>query len=95
MSPNSVYLLHEHLPEYGLAVHLYVSDSKITRTTFSIVKIIESSRKPLTVFPVSVLFEQLSKDEQHQLEKDVEQIYSVVTGRAIVGEIIKKEYEFS
>ena len=28
MSPNSVYLLHEHRPEYGLAVHLYLEDGR-------------------------------------------------------------------
>ena len=97
MSPNSVYLLHEHLPEYGLAVHFYIESKKILRISFSILKIIESGEKILTVYPVDLYKEVIKNNKQAliQLEKDIIQIYNTVTGKIISDHsIIKKEYDF-
>lgn len=85
MSPNSNYLLHDHLPEYGLAVHLYIEDKKIQKTTFSILKIVEGKRSILSVWPI----EQLSKPN----EKEIKQVYQAVTGRALTEPVIRPEYE--
>ena len=85
MSPNSSYLLHEHLPEYGLAVHLYIEDQKIQKTTFSILKIVEGKRSSLSVWPI----EQLSKPN----EKEIKQIYHTVTNRELTAPVIRPEYE--
>lgn len=93
MSPNSVYLLHDHLPEYGLAVHLYV-ERKIVRCSFSILKIVESPDKPLTVYPVDEYVSLLNKkDDIEKLKADVSQIYTTVTGEHLSDEfVLQREY---
>ncbi len=85
MSPNSSYLLHDHLPEYGLAVHLYIEDKKIQKTTFSILKIVEGKRSILSVWPI----EQLSKPN----EKEIRQVYQAVTNRELTAPVVRSEYE--
>ena len=85
MSPNSSYLLHDHLPEYGLAVHLYIEDKKIQKTTFSILKIVEGKRSILSVWPI----EQLSKPN----EKEIRQVYQAVTNRELTAPVVRPEYE--
>lgn len=85
MSPNSVYLLHENLPEYGLAVHLYVDDKEIKRTTFTIIKIIEEKGTILSVWPVDKL--------PRPNWKEIKQIYETVTNRELIGSVIQPEYE--
>lgn len=87
MSPNSVYLLHEHLPEYGLAVHLYIENKKIINTTFSILKIVETKDKMLSVYPVDIL------PKIESLEDDVNHIYKSVTGKILEDHVIRHEYE--
>ena len=85
MSPNSVYLLHENLPDYGLAVHLYIEDKKIVRTTFSVLKIIEPKGKMLTVWPIDML----AKPN----EEDIKKLFKAVTGNELSGKIVRHEYE--
>ncbi len=90
MSPNSVYLLHENLPDYGLAAHLYLEHKRIVKTTFSILKIIEDGC--LTVYPADVYAEICSAEEKEKLEKDVRQICRTVTGTELTEDVIRKEY---
>ena len=85
MSPNSAYLLHENLPDYGLAVNLYVEHKSIVKTTFTILKIIEKDKLMLSVYPVDQLSEPSVKDIKH--------IYRTVTGRDLSEPIIRSEYE--
>lgn len=85
MSPNSSYLLHEHLPDYGLAVHLYIEDKKIHKTTFSILKIVEGKKSSLSVWPI----EQLSKPN----ENEIKQVYQAVTGKELTAPVVRPEYE--
>ena len=93
MSPNSVYLLREHLPEYGLAVHLYV-EGKVIRIAFSILKIVETKDKPLTVYPVDVYASLLTEREAlEKLKTEVSQIYTTVTGETLNREsVLQREY---
>lgn len=92
MSPNSVYLLNEHLPEYGLAVHLYVKNKQIRKTAFSILKIVEEKGQMLTVWPVDAYYVECSDRQRDELEKHVKQIYRTVTGRELTDSIIQREY---
>lgn len=85
MSPNSVYLLHEDLPEYGIAVHLYIDGKTIVRITFSILKCVEEAKSMLTVWPVEKL--------AHPCEEEIKKIYHTVTGKALLEPIIRSEYE--
>ena len=85
MSPNSVYLLHDNLPEYGLMVHLYIEERQIVRTAFSILKMVEEKGKMLTVWPVDKLKE--------PCKEDIRRIYRTVTGKDLTGETVRHEYE--
>lgn len=93
MSPNSVYLLHENNPEYGLAIHIYYVGDSFT-ITFSVLKMIEIKNKPLEVWPIDILYERLSSEEKKQLTEDVKRIYKRITGKSITSQIIRKEYEY-
>ena len=82
MWPNSDYVEHSTLPEYGLAAHLYVSGGKIQKTAFSVFKMVQSETEPLTVVPVDELYAQLVGEAKAQLLSDVQQIVLRVAGRA-------------
>lgn len=93
MSPNSTIILKEHLPEYGLAMHLYIEDKKIEKVTFSILKAVEKRKKMLVSWPVDELYNELKTDkEKEKLKKDVTQVYKYVTGKEPEDNIIKREY---
>lgn len=90
MSPNSVYLLHENLPKYGIAAHLYLEDARIVKTSFSILRILEEDF--LTVYPVDDYAKRCSPDEMKLLSMEVRQIFQTVTGNEIDGDLFRKEY---
>jgi len=93
MSPNSVYLLHENLPEYGIAVHLYLNKGDIEQVTFSVLKIVETKGKMLTVYPTDELYQKLSNEYQKKkLLREVRRIYKVVTGTEADSILIQREY---
>lgn len=97
ISPSSVYLLHENLPDYGLAVHFYI-ENKIIRITFSILKMIEKVNKKLTVYSVEKYGEQLNRqDELDMLKEHVKRIYRTVTGQELndCENILRREYIFN
>lgn len=56
MAPFSAYAARETLPEYALAVHLYLEKGKIAKTTFSLTKIIEEDDGLITGYPVEDLY---------------------------------------
>ena len=94
MSPNSVYLLHENLPDYGIAAHLYFNNGKIVKTSFSVLKIVEPKGKMLTVWPVDEYVEALQNAaEIEKTGRDVGCVYTAVTGKVFKG--IEREYLFS
>lgn len=86
MSPNSVYLLHDNLPEYGLIVHLYIKDKRICKITFSILKIIEEKGRMLSVWPVDSL--------SYPCKRDIMIIYKTLTGQEITDPIVRHEYDY-
>ena len=96
MSPNSVYLLRENLPDYGLAVHFYVEKKHIQKVTFSILKIVEKKGQYLSVYPANYYIDSLSdKDEVKKVQCEIKQIYGKVTGSKVTELDIKNEYTFS
>lgn len=87
MSPNSFYVPHENLPDYGLAVHLYTENGKIARTTFSILKIVETKERPLTVYPADQYLDGLAdREEFERAKRNVFQVFTTVTGRQATDE---------
>ena len=93
MSPGTFYSIPECLPEYGLAVHLYVDEKKIQKITFSIFKMIQEEGLPMRIVPVDDLHCQLNGEEKDKLVREVAVIYSRVTGKADVTAAVQKEYD--
>lgn len=93
MSPNSSIIVNKNLPEYGLAMHLYLNGNKLEKVTFSILKAVEKRGKQLVSWPVDELYKTLKSQKERQLlEKHVRQVYQYVTGKAPVDEVIRREY---
>lgn len=96
MTPRSDIIVHEHLPEYGLAMHLYVDGKKIERVTFSILKAVAKRGKQLVSYPVDELYATLKSERaKRRLERDVRQVLSWVIGNVPDGELIQREYELT
>lgn len=92
MSPDSVYVLHEHHPEYGLVAHLDIEDGRIAAVSFSIVKIVMQKGR-LVVWPVDDLHRTLTEPhEKELLEREVREIRRRVSGRDPEDDIIRSEY---
>lgn len=91
MSPNSVYLIREDLPDYGLAAHLYVEGGRIAKATFSMLKIVED--KQLRVYPVDEYYRTLTDDRQREkVLREVRQLHLTVTGNEAGEDPIRREY---
>ena len=94
MSPNSAIIVKENLPEYGLAMHLYVEDKAITKVTYSILKAVEKRGSQLISWPIDELYAALKTEKQKEkLRNDVAQILQYVTGKCPAEVTIQREYE--
>ncbi|MFS0645395.1 CapA family protein [Siminovitchia sp. 179-K 8D1 HS] len=97
ISPSSVYILHENLPEYSIMMHIYLEKNKnnirLSKATFSILKIIESKNHNLTVYPVIELIKK-AKDEKEKKEliNDVTIIYNRFLNKNIKNIEIRDEF---
>lgn len=92
MSPLSSLMLLEYLPQYELAMHLYVEDKKIVKTTFTLLKAVETKGSQVVAWPVDELYETLDAKGKAALEADVRQMYRTVTGCQLEGPVIRREY---
>ena len=93
MSPCTFYQVPESLPEYGLAIHLYV-DGKIEKITISIIKMVESENEPLHTVPVHTLYGELEGEARDRLVADVAAVFKRVTGRELPAAPLLQEYDF-
>ena len=93
MSPLSSLMLHEYLPDYGLAAHLYLEEGKLVKTTFSILKIVEKKGQQVCAWPVDEYAKTVqTASELKELHNHVKQVYKTVTGQDIQNDIIQREY---
>ena len=95
MDPLSSLMLQELLPYYGLAVHLYVRDKKIVKTTFSLLKMIREKGQQIQTWPVDELYETLDEKGRAQLEAEVTKVYSMVNETPLEGPVIRREYDLT
>ena len=93
MSPNSTIIAKQMLPGYGLAMHLYIEEGKLTKTTVSILKAVEKRGQILTSWPVDELYETLSAKDQKKLVADVQKVLGWLFDGKYEGETICREYE--
>lgn len=70
ISPSSVYVLHENLPQYSIMLHLYydVEKNKCNKVSFSILKVVENEDCSLEVFPIEKLFDKMTS---HKGREDI------------------------
>lgn len=84
ISPSSLYLVRENLPEYSVLLHFYFDKGNMSlcKVTFSILKIVESGRGNLSVYPVNVLYDKcVFASERELLTKDCTKIYNIFTDK--------------
>lgn len=91
LSPSSVYLLRERLPEYGAAFHLTFEERGV-RPSFSVLKITEDGDGVPVAWPADLLYGRLNEDEKAALLRDVNLIASRLTGRNLADCAVKEEY---
>lgn len=93
LSPSSIYVLHEHLPNYGLILNFYVDGTGIRRRTYSIIKMLESEKGLLDVLPVYDLQNKLSGSALEELKTDVNQLRQRVEQKLVEDYDIHEEYD--
>lgn len=95
ISPSSIYVLPDDLPEYGVMLHLYFSEKKVEKMTFTIFKMVESENGNLTVYPIDELYGLLKSSDKSDLIEDSRRIYKVFTRREDSNFKILSEYELA
>ena len=86
MYPVGDYLDMSCLPEYGMAVHLYLTNKKIQKVTFSLFKMYLQNGD-MAVVPVDVLLERMEdRREREELIRDVNSLCRRITGKTIFHE---------
>ena len=96
MSPMTGYMssVPETLSEYGMVLHIYISDKKLTRAGFSLFKAVQDESHPLRAVPVTELLSEIT--EPAQREKTVAEILEVcgrITGRSVSS--VEEEWPLS
>lgn len=92
LSISADYIVHESLPEYSMALHVYIDvDSKrIDHATFSILKIIEDEKKRITVYPIHELPNDFLDEKTR---KEITEIFNRITGKSVSTADICAEYD--
>lgn len=97
ISPSSVYIIPDNLPEYSIMLHIYLNSKskKLEKISFSILKIIEFDDGSLTVYSIKDLAKILPNSEKNRLIKDITFIYNRFTGESKKKVNIEKEYSIN
>lgn len=69
ISPSSVYLVHDNLPEYSIMPHLYLDpiNKRINKITFTILKIVEDANGQLEVYPLKKLIKETTSIKRKKI----------------------------
>lgn len=95
ISPSSLYLVRENLPEYSVLLHFYFDKERMSlyKVTFSILKIVESKNGNLSVYPINALYDKCNiTSEREVLISDCTKIYNTFTGKKKTAIEILDEY---
>ena len=93
MNPKSYLAMPEILTNYGYALHLYVENKKIAKVTFSMLKNCVMPGGQIASCPVDELYAEATEKEKKILEKEIRQLYGIVTGKVLKENIVRREYE--
>src|SRR5699024_2979878 len=94
ISPSSVYVIHEDLPEYSVMPHIYLDKKtkKTVRVTFSILKIVEDKSGSITVYPIDKLVDKVDEKTKEKINYNATVIYNRFLGANQKKLQIKQEY---
>src|SRR5690625_3985634 len=78
ISPGSVYVIDDDLPEYSIMLHFYIGakSKKVEKVTFTILKIVEFEDESLTVYPIDHLYEVVDHNEKTEIVLNATKIYN-------------------
>ena len=93
MNPKSYLAMPEILTHYGYALHLYVEDKKIAKVTFSMLKNCVMPGGQIASCPVDELYAEATEKEKKVLEKEIRQLYGIVTGNVLKENPVRREYD--
>ncbi len=93
ISPSSVYLLRQDLPEYAVVWYLTVGANGVAGTSFSVLKIVEDGDGVPVAWPADRLYDTLTGGGRAALLADVERICRRFTGRTDRFDRVQREYE--
>jgi len=95
ISPSSVYIINEDLPEYSIMLHLYLGkfSKEIEKITFSILKIEESESGNLKVYPITELIKKnKTENERRRVISNTTIIYNRFLNKNIKQLKLKDEF---
>lgn len=96
ISPSSVYLLNEYLPDYSIMLHLYLNshNSSLEKATFTILKMVEDKKQYVSVYPIKDLFDNMhTKNEKERVVEDITKIHNLFLGGNSKKIEVLDEYE--
>ena len=94
MSPMTGYMssVPETLPAYGMALHVYVGEGKITRAGFSLFKAVQDETHPLRAIPVTSLLESMTDSASREAALlEIAALYRRITGKEM--EKVEEEWK--
>lgn len=96
LSLSADYITFDNLPQYSLAFHLYIDDSKhcVDRITYTILHTEEDASGYVKVVPLKDWFEKQYPNGSEEIMDEINQIHAtVMTGKKVTGCEIKNEYD--
>lgn len=94
MVPDSPVTVGKQLPEFCLAMHLYITDKQTEKVTFSILRAVQKPGEQLIAWPVDELYQTLTNSaDKKKLEDEVRHVYQIVTGKTLESNIFQREYD--
>ena len=92
MDARSGLVVPEVLPQFGLALHLYLEGGRLVKTTFSLTCARPEKGKLITR-PAHEIYPTLKEKAKKKFAKQVRWVYETVVRKKLTGEIIREEYE--
>ena len=90
ISPSSVYLLRDGLPEYAVVWHLTVGAAGVVGTSFSVLRIAEDGDGVPVAWPADSLYDTLTGDRRAALSADVARICRRFSGASSGGSVLSE-----
>ena len=92
MSLSTSYILLDNKPDYSIMFHLYIDAGEVVKKTFSIMVEKENSKKFVSLYPLTVLYDSVDKSQRNQIKENANQIYNRFLGTNCENFEIEEEY---